>query len=220
MGLHRLYCIPDGADKLDGVYVRYPWEEYYAILALESHRHQAMIVGEDLGIVPHQVRSAMARHGLARTWVLQFELMASGAAGLHDPPAGSVATINTHDTPTFAGFWKTSSHPVWQQLVTFLRQRGLLDGDDLPLDLVYRACLNWLGRSNADLVLVNIEDLWLEQEPQNVPASPPETPNWRRKALHDLDTIESMDDVRAALQALAAARASGVRKRTGPATQV
>src|SRR5436190_16368233 len=55
MGLHRLYWIPNelGGDK--GVYVEYPAEELYAILSLESHRHKAGIVGENLGVVPRIV---------------------------------------------------------------------------------------------------------------------------------------------------------------------
>ena len=74
MGLHRLFWIPPGQDASRGVYVRYHAEELYAILALESHRHRSVIVGEDLGIVPAYVRKAMSRHGLHRMYVLYYEL--------------------------------------------------------------------------------------------------------------------------------------------------
>jgi len=77
MGLHRLYWIPKGLEAFQGVYVRYPAEELYAILCVESQRHQALIVGEDLGTVPRHVPTAMARHGVDRTYVVQFELTAS-----------------------------------------------------------------------------------------------------------------------------------------------
>ncbi len=52
MGLHRLYWIPEGMSGDRGLYVKYPAEEMYAILSLESHRANAGIVGENLGVVP------------------------------------------------------------------------------------------------------------------------------------------------------------------------
>ncbi len=74
MSLHRLFWVPEGTEPTDGVYVTYPADELYAVLCLESHRHQTVVVGEDLGTVPAGVRSAMRRHRLLRTWVLQAAL--------------------------------------------------------------------------------------------------------------------------------------------------
>ena len=65
MGLHRLFWIPDGAEAKDGAFVSTPAEEIYAILSVESHRHSAWLVGEDLGTVPPEVEGAMKRHGSA-----------------------------------------------------------------------------------------------------------------------------------------------------------
>src|SRR5205085_780734 len=62
MQLHRLFWIPQGMDAAGGVYVKYPAEELYAVLSVESHRNQAMIVGENLGTVPPEVYEAMDRH--------------------------------------------------------------------------------------------------------------------------------------------------------------
>ena len=73
MGLHHMYCVPRGMDARHGVYVRFPAEEMYAILSLESHRHRALIVGEDLGTVPGYVHTAMSRHAIHRTYVVQYE---------------------------------------------------------------------------------------------------------------------------------------------------
>ena len=79
--------------------------ELCAILTLESHRHQCTLVGEDLGTVPDQVRPAMARHGLFRLHVGEFAMPGGPDDAPGPAPAASIASLNTHDTPTFAGWW-------------------------------------------------------------------------------------------------------------------
>jgi 4-alpha-glucanotransferase len=58
---------------------------------------------------------------------------------------------------------------------------------DAPRESLIR-WLRLLLESEADLVAVNLEDLWLEEEPQNVPGRV-ERPNWRRKLRHGLSTL-------------------------------
>ena len=106
MGLFRLYCVPEGRPATDGVYVRYPHDELLAILTLESNRTSCALVGEDLGVVPDQVRPAMARHGLFRLHVGQWFLPARPGDAPEPSPAEAVASLNTHDTATFAGWWR------------------------------------------------------------------------------------------------------------------
>ena len=86
MGLHRFFWIPNGAGPREGTYVRYPSEELYAILCLESHRHGARIVGEDLGTVPPYVRPEMARRGVRRIFVLQYGLTPDAGKALGKIP--------------------------------------------------------------------------------------------------------------------------------------
>jgi len=99
-GLFRLWWIPPGFEADRGVYVRGPWEELLAIVALESMRSGAWVVGEDLGTVPPMVREQMGRRGLLSTRVMWFE---------PEPPdrwpEHSVAAVTTHDLPTVAGIW-------------------------------------------------------------------------------------------------------------------
>ncbi|TMQ12474.1 MAG: 4-alpha-glucanotransferase [Deltaproteobacteria bacterium] len=105
MGLFRLYCVPGGFPATQGVYLRYPHDELLAVLALESNRARCALVGEDLGTVPEQVRPAMARHGLFRIHVGQWHMPGEpGEAPIPSPPE-SVASLNTHDMATFAGWW-------------------------------------------------------------------------------------------------------------------
>lgn len=212
MGLHRLFCIPHGAKAVDGIYVRYPAEELYAVLAVESHRHGAQISGEDLGTVPAYVRAAMSRHNIARSYVLQFDIHPDRRRTLGPVPRRSVAAINTHDMVPFAGFVagddlerrlelglldedqareeRRQRATLIDALRDYLRAHGFLDTSDDSVAALYRAGLAWLARSPGELVLANIEDFWGERQPQNVPGTTDQYPNWRRRfrlALEDLD---------------------------------
>ncbi|MFC1938945.1 4-alpha-glucanotransferase, partial [Chloroflexota bacterium] len=120
MSLHRLFFIPNGMEASQGVYVRYRADELYAILALEARRHGAIIVGEDLGTVPLYVRQAMKKKGLHRMYVMHYELASDQRRRLPPVSSDSVASLNTHDMPPFAGFWQGLD-------IEERRQLGLLD---------------------------------------------------------------------------------------------
>ena len=220
MGLHRLFWIPEGMEGSQGVYVRYPAEELYAILNLESHRYRAIIVGEDLGTVPPEVRRAMGRHGWQRMYVLHYELASNRRKSiLHKVPASSVASLNTHDMPPFAAFWRgldieerlklgllnrtgaqkerRARHAIRKALASFLKERGWHISDERS---ALKACLSFLSTSRARLVLVNLEDLWRETQPQNIPSTGEEHPNWRRKARLGFEDFCQMPEVRDTLK--------------------
>jgi len=106
MGFHRLFWIPQGTAEGAGAYVRYRAEEFYAILCLESHRHRAAIVGENLGDVPAYVNAAMRRHNIQQMFVIQYELESDLQRAFKSATAESVAGLNTHDMPPFAAWWE------------------------------------------------------------------------------------------------------------------
>jgi 4-alpha-glucanotransferase len=211
MGLHRLYWVPRGFEAKQGTYVNYPAEELYAIFNIESHRNRTRLVGENLGTVPPEVNQSMERHGLRAMFVVQFEERPNPQAALPQPPALSLASLNTHDTPTFAGHWrgedladrirlgllpraklkaaKKNRTKLKAALIRFLRTQGFLNSRQSGAREVLRALLAWLRASESEIVLVNLEDLWLEKRPQNVPGTSTERPNWRRKAHLTLDRI-------------------------------
>jgi 4-alpha-glucanotransferase len=80
-------------------------------------------------------------------------------------------------------------------LVAFLRRQGWLKGSGSGAEEVLAACLSFLAGSRAGVVIVNLEDLYLETNPQNVPGTSKERPNWLRKARHGFEEIREMPQV-------------------------
>ena len=275
MSLHRLFWVPEGTQPEQGVYVDYPANEFYAVLCLESQRHRTVLVGEDLGTVAPEVRPAMRKHGLLRTWVLQSSLRTRARDPLGSIPPHAVASINTHDMFPFAGFvtgadvaarletsqlaarfagreirrrvqllssladflqgqgllplgerndtatWLATNHRSWgldrpdrqgaDPGIPFARPAGTtelrvtgtqqppvratwsLDAQAkltvAPVDLM-SAALTYLTQSCAELVVLSLEDLWLETRPQNQPGTGSECPNWCLKAAFSLKDLE------------------------------
>jgi 4-alpha-glucanotransferase len=231
MQLHRLFWIPRGMAAADGIYVRYPAEELYALLSLESHRHRATIVGENLGTVPPEVGEAMGRHGVLGMYVVQYELQPGSEGRLRPPPADSAASLNTHDMPAFRAFWRGDDVGDLADLGLFgpaeaeaerERRRALRRGMAALLlarpdpeapgtaAAVLRELLEWLAASPAQLVLVNLEDLWGETAPQNTPGTYAERANWRRKARLGFEEFSARPEVVEILE-----RIDRLRKREG-----
>jgi 4-alpha-glucanotransferase len=200
MGLHRLYWIPEGLTGERGIYVRYPAEEMYAILSLESHRAGAGVVGENLGVVPAEVNRSMATHDVRQLYVAQYETaVGSGGGALRNPPAGSVASLNTHDMFPFRAFIEGKDIDKRLQLGFITAKEALRErrerrqvrkvfqktfGKD-----VLEGCIRFLERSKASIVLHNLEDLWGETRPQNIPSTTSEHANWRRRMRYSMERL-------------------------------
>lgn len=107
MGLMRLFWVPPGGKATDGVYVRYPFDDMLGLLALESQRNQCLVIGEDLGTVPDEVRRALAEAGVLSYRLLYFERQHGGEfRSPHEYPVQSIVAASTHDLPTLAGWWE------------------------------------------------------------------------------------------------------------------
>lgn len=219
MGLFRLFWIPEGGTGRDGAYVRYPSEDLLGILALESHRHRALVVGEDLGVVPEEVPPSMKQWGLLSSKVLYFERENGGKFRPQSAyKALSLATANTHDLSTIAGFWAgrdlelrkslglvdeaNSSAGASEReseklaLLDRLREAGALPLHEqvsvtsAGVPAVKRAVNAFLCESPAALVAISLDDLGGETEPVNVPGvGPDKYPCWGRKMRRTIEEI-------------------------------
>jgi 4-alpha-glucanotransferase len=107
MRLARLFWIPEGATAAQGTYVRDNSIDLLRILALESVRHKAVIVGEDLGTVTEEIRELLARFGILSYRLFYFEKNASDGSfkQSNQYPNQALVASSTHDLPTLPGFW-------------------------------------------------------------------------------------------------------------------
>jgi 4-alpha-glucanotransferase len=227
LGLFRLFWIPDGRSGANGAYVRYPADDLLGIIALESVRHRALVVGEDLGTVPPEVPPTLARWGVLSSKVLLFECDHDGEyRRASSYPALSLATANTHDMAALSGFWSGRDIDVRRHVGLFAnddeaqvahnhrdRERAalirLLANDHVLPDAHAPASLAelrgavhaFLCQTPARLAGISLDDLSGEVEPVNVPGvGPDKYPSWTRKMRDTLETITTSDDTYVALR--------------------
>jgi len=226
MGLRRLWLIPRGAKPSEGAYLNYPLDDLLRLLALESVRHQAVILGEDLGTVPEGLREQLADKAVLGMRVLPFEQTQPGHfKAILDWPDSALATTGTHDLAPLAG-WLENRDIDWCHRLHLIdaatelhwrhdRQkehnglRRTLEANYGPLpdnDAVIDAAIRYVGHTRAPLVLVPLEDLLGCDEQPNLPGTTAGHPNWRRRFA--LPVRELLDDEDAArrLELLAQAR--------------
>jgi 4-alpha-glucanotransferase len=239
MGLQRLYWIPEGFDARHGAYVSYRADELHAVVALEAHRAGAVVVGEDLGTVPDGVRRRMADDRMLRSWVLQFESTATdplppaptgvlASWGTHDLPRfltyfagadiderereGQLSTSDAAAEGTGRSHWRAAL----LRALGVVADGGVADGgvDDERAErdepaLALRGCLLHLASSAADLVLIDLEDLWGERGAQNRPGTGAGGANWRRRGARTVSEARRDTGTTEFLRALNRVRQGG-----------
>jgi 4-alpha-glucanotransferase len=201
LGLFRLFWIPEGASPAEGTYVRYPGDDLLGVLALEAHRADAVVVGEDLGTMEPWVRDHLAEAGALSSRVLYFEHADGERTPAEDYPERALATINTHDLPTATGWWRAAGVRLQSQLGLLgegrteeaeleraiderasmrrlLHGHGLLttDGDDQGLVEAMHASL---ASTPSLLVAASPADVVGDTRQPNLPGTTDEYPNWR-----------------------------------------
>ncbi|HEY3846435.1 MAG TPA: 4-alpha-glucanotransferase, partial [Acetobacteraceae bacterium] len=233
MGLSRLWLVPEGADPADGAYLAYPLVDLLRLLALESARHDAIVVGEDLGTVPDGFRETLRQdgvHGMRVLWFERGENNSFARPEAWDPAA--LAMTTTHDLPTVAGWWHGTDiatraecgrlgaevtaadalaerdgdrAALWQRFVT----EGLVTGEAPPPEAPQRvvdAGLAFVARTPSPLCLLPVEDLLGQEEQPNVPGTVDEHPNWRRRMPGPADALLQSEATVARIATVAAER--------------
>jgi 4-alpha-glucanotransferase len=185
MGLFRLFWIPPEGEPADGAYVRYRGDELLAVLAIESTRAQAAVVGEDLGTVEPEVRSALADAGLLSYRLAWFE-----SEPPEHYPGQALSAVTTHDLPTIAGIWSGEDAAdqraagIKPDEAALERLKGRLMalsgyGPEAQVDDVIVATYARLASAPSALVAATLEDaLALPQRPNLPGTTSGERPNW------------------------------------------
>jgi len=232
MGLTRLWLIPEGSDPADGAYLTYPLTDLLRLLALESKRHSAIVVGEDLGTLPDGFRETLEASGLHGMRVLWFEREWQGFM----PPAAwnqsAVAMTSTHDLPTAAGWWR--GHDIAtraacgrlgvgereDQLVAerasdrgrmwhAFTDAGAADGGEPPShepEGFVDAALAFTASTPSPLFMPPLEDVLGMEEQPNLPGTTDQHPNWRRRLTSEVNALFDEPRVAARVAKLAARR--------------
>lgn len=235
MALFRQWWVPRGFKSVDGGYVHYPLEDLLGVVALESRRQECLVVGEDLGVVPDEIRRALPEFGVYHYKVVLFEQKQGEFVAPADYVRPALAVVTTHDLPTLRGWWTGYDIDLWEQLGFYadasvgernraerqqervrmlraLRREGLWDGaeDDVP---PYSARLGqavhvYLAKSRAALVTVQLEDMIGMLEPVNIPGTSKEYSNWTRRMTESARQIFARTEVQELAAAMRVARMS------------
>jgi 4-alpha-glucanotransferase len=211
MGLFRLWWVPTGSEPTDGAYVRYPAEDLLDIVALESWRTGALVVGEDLGTVEPGVREAMAERNILSYRLLWFEE--------DDPaewPEQAMAAVTTHDLPTVAGLWTGSDLAEQQRLGMTPNEEGTVQikdrlatsgglADDASEEEAVVAAYGLLARSPGRLLTVALDDVVVAGERPNIPGADGDRANWSLPLPVPLQAVEHDPLARRVADAMSAA---------------
>lgn len=231
LGLARLWVIPEGRGADEGAYLAMPERDLLRLIALESWRHRAIVLGEDLGTVPEGFQSRLQEAGVMGLRVLWFER----DEGWFTRPSGwtrdAVAMTSTHDLATVAGWWSNADLD-WRASLGLLkdepreraqrakdrtalwnafRDSGAAEGDPPTPDEPARAvdaAITHTGRAACELVLIPVEDALAMREQPNLPGTLDEHPNWRRRLPDTADRVLDEQATAARLKGLAEARKS------------
>jgi 4-alpha-glucanotransferase len=192
------------------------------------------VVGEDLGVVPDELRRAMPEFGLYHYKVLLFEKTGERFRRPDEFERRALAAATTHDMPTLRSYWegrdielrrRLSLYPSAEienqivgerahdreMLLAALREQGLSPAHpSTPFEpfteQLAHALHLYLARSPTILVALQLEDLLGVIDPVNVPGTDSEYPNWQRKLTANIEDMAARGDFAAQFAEIGRAR--------------
>ncbi|MBI1827579.1 MAG: 4-alpha-glucanotransferase [Planctomycetes bacterium] len=216
MGLQRQFWIPKGFSGVDGAYIRFPANELFAILAVESVKRNALVIGEDLGTVSAGFETLLEKWGVLSTRAFYFERdRGSEFRAPGEYTRRAMVSLNTHDMVPWAGFADgadlklrhelgiiatkaefdqamNARYDTYQAIVRRLVRNGLLvaeSEDSPPLEILTALC-RFLTQTNCAMVAISLDDLAGEITPVNVPGVGPDRfPSWSRRMRRSLEDV-------------------------------
>jgi 4-alpha-glucanotransferase len=218
LGLFRMFWVPLGQSARHGAYMTSFSEELFGILALESVRHGALVVGEDLGTVPPEVPKVLARWGVLGSKVQVFErdFFSGRFRPAAEYPRMALATVNTHDLPPLVGWMEGRDIMLraelgdladpeqaaamrdgrWNDrvaLVESLIEAGLLPDsarENVTSDALIAAVHAFIRGTPSALVGLSLDDLAHEATPVNIPGVwQDKYPSWSRRMRESLEEL-------------------------------
>ncbi|GGG60863.1 4-alpha-glucanotransferase [Salipiger pallidus] len=207
LGFERAYWVADGQP---GAYVAMPRDAMLAIARIEAARAGAVIVGEDLGVIPDGLQ-----HELEQSGILGCRLMCFEHDG--DPPwykapqaysKGAIASFSSHDAPTWKG-WREGRE------IKLRRDIGIIDPSHVDGMLGFRgrevegmdgatspyrgdhaperpeAMASLLAATASRMVALQVEDMLGMADQPNLPGTVFEYPNWRQRLAAGVAGITS-----------------------------
>ena len=226
IGFERAFWVPGHGP---GAYVRMPTEAMFAVARIEAARAgNAVIVGEDLGIIPDGLHEIMAASGVLGCRVAMFERDSWRPPWFRAPEAydrAAIASFSTHDLPTWRGWRQGADIDARARIAG----HGDMGGDTaeahreraaevaaldalLPDDSV-DALHGFLARSASRLVAVQAEVMLDMVEQPNLPGTTTQYPNWQLRLPVAAGDIAGLP---AAARTSAIMRANDRQKETGP----
>lgn len=225
-GLYRYWVVPAHKDATEGVYIQNNLHDILGIIALESVRHKCLVIAEDLGTIPQELRVALKESGCFSYKLFFGERAADGGyIAPYDYEVQAMSALTTHDMATLKSWWackdldlgvelgvytapqafalKTDREEAKQRILDSLHGLNSIDSSipynaaECPLTEELAVGMQvHMCRGSCLLYSTQIEDWIGVEKPVNIPGTFKEYPNWKRKLTLELEDIFSDEKVR------------------------
>ena len=215
VGFFRIWSIPLGFTAKEGYFIpqdETTWIDHgQKILLMMLKTCEMLPIGEDLGVVPPEVRSCLSALGICGTKVMRWERNwgKEGKDEFIAPqnyPIESMTTVSTHDTETLQQWWR--DYPLEAQV--FAQSKGWSYHPHLSRE--HQKEILWESHHSASLFHINLLQEYLtlipglswpnpEDERINVPGSMM-TQNWRYRLRPSLEELTQNTSLKSLIQDL------------------